>query len=240
MSAFRAADHTAADHPLAISEAGSLSLLDLRRRLPELAVGNFVNKDRGLPNSYVKQAGGTTVVQINTSLLAWKEVSLRESFEVENGGKVVGEGGRAGKILGADEWNSQPSAPRPAQQSQAPCHPIQPPNHVLSGSSLLTWFSCPCFNPFASVFLSFFPVPAPPHPAVRPSCDSFLLSMNFSFFNHFRFLVEFWLARIVDLLPSFASKLIFPTTSPSALTVSPSIFHVPTPPFFHPNLVPCF
>jgi hypothetical protein len=35
-------------HPVAISHAGSLSLLDLRRCLPELAVGNFVNKDRGL------------------------------------------------------------------------------------------------------------------------------------------------------------------------------------------------
>src|ERR1700719_3210987 len=57
MSAFRAADHTA-DHPATISHAGSLSLLDLRRCLPELAGGIFVNKDRGLPNSYVKQAGG--------------------------------------------------------------------------------------------------------------------------------------------------------------------------------------
>ena len=72
MSAFGAADH-----PVAISHAGSLSLLDLRRCLPELAVGNFVNKDRGLPNSYVNQAGGTTVVQINTSILAWKEKLVR-------------------------------------------------------------------------------------------------------------------------------------------------------------------
>jgi hypothetical protein len=34
---------------------------------------------------------------------------------------------------------------------------FQPPNHVLSGSSLLTWFSCPSFNPPASLFLMFFP-----------------------------------------------------------------------------------
>jgi hypothetical protein len=79
----------AADHPVAISHADSLSLLDLRRCLPELAVGNFVNKDRGLPNSYVKQAGGTTIVQINTPILAWKGKLVRG--KVRKKGRHFGE-----------------------------------------------------------------------------------------------------------------------------------------------------
>jgi hypothetical protein len=54
-----------------------------------------------------QRQGATTVVQINTIILAWKgEVSLRESFEVENGGKVVGEGDGAWKMLRADYWDS--------------------------------------------------------------------------------------------------------------------------------------